>query len=153
MRIAQRFAELKAANRAGFVAFVTAGDPNLETSLEILKGLPKAGADVIELGMPFTDPMAEGPAPRVEHDLSAGVGGHGAEPAQRLRLVQLDAHAPRRLDDAREVLGRLARRGHRPQSSPGGRAGLVDTPDVPSLESPSFPPVTSPCLAWAAAGD
>lgn len=62
MRIAKRFAELKAANRAGFVAFISAGDPNLETSLEILKGLPKAGADVIELGMPFTDPMAEGPA-------------------------------------------------------------------------------------------
>jgi tryptophan synthase alpha chain len=62
MRIAKRFAELKAANRAGFVAFISAGDPNLETSLEILKGLPTAGADVIELGMPFTDPMAEGPA-------------------------------------------------------------------------------------------
>jgi tryptophan synthase alpha chain len=61
-RIAQRFAELKKQNRAGFVAFITAGDPNLETSFEILKGLPAAGADVIELGMPFTDPMADGPA-------------------------------------------------------------------------------------------
>jgi len=61
-RIAARFAELKTRNRAGFVAFISAGDPSLETSLEILKGLPKAGADVIELGMPFTDPMAEGPA-------------------------------------------------------------------------------------------
>ena len=62
MRIAARFAELKKQNRAGFVAFITAGDPNLETSFEILKGLPAAGADVIELGMPFTDPMADGPA-------------------------------------------------------------------------------------------
>ena len=61
-RIATRFAELKKQNRAGFVAFVTAGDPNLETSFEIVKGLPAAGADVIELGMPFTDPMADGPA-------------------------------------------------------------------------------------------
>jgi tryptophan synthase alpha chain len=61
-RIATRFAELKKQNRAGFVAFITAGDPNLETSFEILKGLPAAGADVIELGMPFTDPMADGPA-------------------------------------------------------------------------------------------
>ena len=61
-RIATRFAELKKQNRAGFVAFITAGDPDLETSFEILKGLPKAGADVIELGMPFTDPMADGPA-------------------------------------------------------------------------------------------
>ena len=62
MRIAQRFAELKAQNRPGFVAFISAGDPTYDASLEILKGLPKAGADVIELGMPFTDPMAEGPA-------------------------------------------------------------------------------------------
>ncbi len=61
-RIATRFAELKAQHRAGFVAFVSAGDPNYETSLKILLGLPKAGADIIELGMPFTDPMAEGPA-------------------------------------------------------------------------------------------
>ena len=61
-RISARFAALKKENRAGFVAFISAGDPNLDTSLEILKGLPKAGADLIELGMPFTDPMAEGPA-------------------------------------------------------------------------------------------
>ena len=61
-RIAARFADLKKQNRAGFVAFISAGDPNYDTSLEILKGLPKAGADLIELGMPFTDPMAEGPA-------------------------------------------------------------------------------------------
>ena len=61
-RIVQRFAELKAKNRAGFVAFVSAGDPDYDTSLAILRGLPKAGADIIELGMPFTDPMAEGPA-------------------------------------------------------------------------------------------
>jgi tryptophan synthase alpha chain len=61
-RIAGRFADLKAQRRAGFVAFVSAGDPDYETSLKILKGLPKAGADIIEVGMPFTDPMAEGPA-------------------------------------------------------------------------------------------
>ena len=61
-RIATRFGELKKQNRAGFVAFISAGDPDYETSLEILTGLPKAGADLIELGMPFTDPMAEGPA-------------------------------------------------------------------------------------------
>ncbi|MDA0261401.1 MAG: tryptophan synthase subunit alpha [Proteobacteria bacterium] len=60
-RLDRRFAELKQANRAGFITFVTAGDPTLETSLEILKGLPGAGADIIELGMPFSDPMADGP--------------------------------------------------------------------------------------------
>ena len=61
-RIAARFAELKVQRRAGFVPFVTAGDPDFETSLAILKALPAAGADVIELGMPFSDPMADGPA-------------------------------------------------------------------------------------------
>jgi tryptophan synthase alpha chain len=61
-RIDKRFAELKRAGRAGLVAFITAGDPDYETSLAILKALPDAGADIIELGMPFSDPMADGPA-------------------------------------------------------------------------------------------
>jgi tryptophan synthase alpha chain len=61
-RIDRRFAALKAEGRRGLVTFVTAGDPDYETSREILLGLPGAGADVIELGMPFSDPMADGPA-------------------------------------------------------------------------------------------
>ncbi|MGI9380417.1 MAG: tryptophan synthase subunit alpha [Methyloligellaceae bacterium] len=61
-RIEARFAELKSQGRAGLVTFVTAGDPDLETSFEIVKALPGAGADIIELGMPFSDPMADGPA-------------------------------------------------------------------------------------------
>ena len=61
-RIDARFAALKKENRAAFVTFVMCGDPDLDTSLAIIKALPKAGADVIELGMPFTDPMADGPA-------------------------------------------------------------------------------------------
>ncbi len=61
-RMAARFAALKDEGRAGLVTFITAGDPDAATSLEILKGLPAAGADLIELGMPFTDPMADGPA-------------------------------------------------------------------------------------------
>lgn len=61
-RIDRRFAALRDEGRAGLVAFVTAGDPDLATSAEILRGLPAAGADVIELGMPFSDPMADGPA-------------------------------------------------------------------------------------------
>ncbi len=60
-RIDRRFEELARENRAALVTFVMAGDPDLETCLNILKALPKAGADVIELGMPFTDPMADGP--------------------------------------------------------------------------------------------
>ena len=61
-RIEARFAALQQQGRAALVTFLTAGDPDYATSLAILQGLPKAGADVIELGMPFTDPMADGPA-------------------------------------------------------------------------------------------
>jgi tryptophan synthase alpha chain len=61
-RIDRRFAELQSQGRAALVTFITAGDPDLKTSLAILRALPAAGADVIELGMPFTDPMADGPA-------------------------------------------------------------------------------------------
>ncbi len=61
-RIDRKFAALKAEGRAALVTFITAGDPDPETSLAILQALPAAGADVIELGMPFSDPMADGPA-------------------------------------------------------------------------------------------
>ncbi|MDQ7914057.1 tryptophan synthase subunit alpha [Pseudomonas sp. 102515] len=61
-RLETRFAALKAEGRAALVTYTTAGDPDYDTALAILKGLPAAGADVIELGMPFTDPMADGPA-------------------------------------------------------------------------------------------
>jgi len=60
-RLDARFAALKAKNQAAFVAYVMAGDPDAETAFAILKGLPGAGADIIELGYPFSDPMAEGP--------------------------------------------------------------------------------------------
>lgn len=60
-RIDAKFAELKAEGKKAFVTYVMAGHPTYETSLEIVKGLPKAGVDVIELGLPFTDPMADGP--------------------------------------------------------------------------------------------
>ena len=60
-RIDAKFAELKAAGKKAFVSYVMAGDPEYDTSLEIVKGLPAAGVDIIELGLPFTDPMADGP--------------------------------------------------------------------------------------------
>ena len=61
-RIADRFAKLREENRKAFVAYVMAGDPDEATSLDVVRGLPAAGVDVIELGLPFTDPMADGPA-------------------------------------------------------------------------------------------
>ena len=60
-RIDAKFAELNAAGKKAFVTYVMAGDPDYETSLEVVKGLPGAGVDIIELGLPFTDPMADGP--------------------------------------------------------------------------------------------
>jgi tryptophan synthase alpha chain len=61
-RIARRLADLREEGRAGLITFVTAGDPDAATSAAILRGLPEAGADLIEIGMPFTDPMADGPS-------------------------------------------------------------------------------------------
>ena len=61
-RIDRRFEDLKREGRAGLVTFLMAGDPDYDTSLAVISALPKAGADVIEIGMPFTDPMADGPA-------------------------------------------------------------------------------------------
>ena len=61
-RIDARFAELAKQGRSAFVTFLMAGDPDPKTALDIIKALPKAGADIIEIGMPFTDPMADGPS-------------------------------------------------------------------------------------------
>ena len=74
-RIDRRFAKLAAEGRAAFVPYVMAGDPDRETSLEIIRGLPAAGADLIEFGLPFTDPMADGPAVQLagQRALEAGM--------------------------------------------------------------------------------
>jgi tryptophan synthase alpha chain len=91
-RIDRRFAELKQQGRAALVPFITAGDPDPETSLEILKVLPAAGADVIELGMPFTDPMADGPAIQASSQRALGAG-------QTLRKTLAMVRAFRGADD------------------------------------------------------
>lgn len=74
-RITRRFAQLKADKRAGLVTYITAGDPDSDVGYQILKGLPAAGADLIELGMPFTDPMADGPSVQLagQRALKAGI--------------------------------------------------------------------------------
>lgn len=61
-RMTERFAKLAEAKRPAFVTYFMGGDPDMDTSIEIMKGLPAAGADIIELGMPFSDPMADGPS-------------------------------------------------------------------------------------------
>jgi tryptophan synthase alpha chain len=94
-RIDRRFADLRDQGRAALVTFVMGGDPDPATSLALLKALPEAGADLIEIGMPFTDPMADGPAIQAAglRALRAGMTLHGV-----LHLVaefrKTDAHTP-----------------------------------------------------------
>jgi tryptophan synthase alpha chain len=74
-RIDAKFAELTAVGKKAFVAYVMAGDPDYATSLELVRGLPEAGVDIIELGLPFTDPMADGPTIQLagQRALAAGM--------------------------------------------------------------------------------
>src|SRR5882757_1384065 len=96
-RIDRRFAELRTQGRAALVTFVTAGDPDAETSLAILKALPQAGADVIELGMPFTDPMADGPAIQASS-------GRALKAGQTLKKTLAMVRAFRKADDATPIV-------------------------------------------------
>lgn len=94
-RLETRFAACKAENRAALITFVTAGDPDLATSASILEALPAAGADIIELGMPFTDPMADGPSIQAANLRSLS---HGARLRDVLAMVKSfrskDPHTP-----------------------------------------------------------
>jgi tryptophan synthase alpha chain len=96
-RIDRRFAALKKDGRAALVTFTMAGDPDYDTSLAIAKALPKAGADVIELGMPFTDPMADGPAIQ-----AAGV--RALKSGQRMTKTLALVREFRKSDDATPIV-------------------------------------------------
>ena len=96
-RIARRFAALRDEGRAGLVTFVTAGDPDEERAMAILRGLPDAGADVIELGMAFTDPMADGPSIQ-----AAGL--RALDAGQTLKRTLAMVEAFRRDDDQTPVV-------------------------------------------------
>lgn len=96
-RLQARFAVLKKEGRAGLITFITAGDPNPETSLEILHGLPQAGADIIELGMPFSDPMADGPAIQFSSQRALN---NGASMVKTLEMV----NSFREKDDATPII-------------------------------------------------
>ncbi|HUI95204.1 MAG TPA: tryptophan synthase subunit alpha [Xanthobacteraceae bacterium] len=96
-RIDRRFAALKREGRAALVTFVMAGDPDYDTALAIAKALPGAGADLIELGMPFTDPMADGPAVQ-----AAGV--RALRSGQTMKKTLALVHAFREGDDATPIV-------------------------------------------------
>jgi tryptophan synthase alpha chain len=96
-RIDRRFAELQRDGRTALVTFTMAGDPDTKTSLEIIKALPKAGADIIELGMPFTDPMADGPAIQAS-------GRRALEAGQTMKKTLAMVRAFRKDDDTTPVV-------------------------------------------------
>ena len=96
-RIERRFAALKEERRAALVTFTMAGDPDTDTSLAIAKALPTAGADVIELGMPFTDPMADGPAVQ-----AAGV--RALKAGQTMKKTLAMVREFRKADDATPIV-------------------------------------------------
>jgi tryptophan synthase alpha chain len=87
-RIEKRFAVLKAEGRAALVTFIMAGDPDYHTSLAIAKALPGVGADIIELGMPFTDPMADGPAIQAAGLRALKAGQHMSKTLQLVREIR-----------------------------------------------------------------
>jgi tryptophan synthase alpha chain len=96
-RIEKRFAALSAEGRAALVTFTMAGDPDTEASLAIIKALPKAGADLIELGMPFTDPMADGPAIQA-------AGQRALKAGQRMTKTLAMVREFRKTDDATPII-------------------------------------------------
>ena len=96
-RIDAKFAALKADGKKAFVAYIMAGDPNYETSLEIVRGLPSAGVDIIELGLPFTDPMADGPTIQL-------AGQRALEAGQTLEKTLRLARAFREGDDTTPIV-------------------------------------------------
>ncbi len=96
-RIERKFAALRAEGRKAFVSYIMAGDPDLETSLALMRGLPAAGVDVIELGIPFTDPMADGPTIQL-------AGQRALEGGQTLRKTLDMVAAFRKGDDATPVV-------------------------------------------------
>ena len=87
-RIDACFASLKAEGRSAFVSFTMAGDPDFETCMEIVRGLPAAGVDVIELGMPFTDPMADGPSIQLAGQRALGAGQTMAKTLEMVRAFR-----------------------------------------------------------------
>jgi len=95
-RIDRKFAELKAQGKSAFVSYIMAGDPDFDTSLAVMKGLPAAGVDIIELGAPFTDPMADGPAIQLagQRALAGGFEPAEAIAAMRFAMRALPADDP-----------------------------------------------------------
>jgi tryptophan synthase alpha chain len=145
-RIDARFAKLRAEDRAGLVIFLTAGDPDLATSAELLAGLPAAGADLIEIGMPFTDPMADGPAIQAASLRALAAGARMATTFDLVRRVRArDAEVPIVLMGYYNPIYSYSNARFLADAKAAGADGLIVV-DLPPEEDPEL------CLPARAAG-
>ena len=124
-RLATRFATLKKEGRAAFVPFITAGDPDMETSFAILEKLPGAGADIIELGMPFSDPMADGPAVQASSMRALKA---GASMTRTLDMLRKFRKADSKTPVVLSLVRILAEAGKKPQVLSRGYGGSLAGP-------------------------
>lgn len=141
-RIARRFATLRAEGRAGLVTFITAGDPDRETSLQLLEGLPTAGADLIELGMPFSDPMADGPAIQAASQRALKAGAHMRQTLAMVRAFRKhDGDTPLILMGYYNPIYRYGNEAFARDAAAAGVDGLIVV-DLPPEEDEELRPMT-----------
>src|SRR6476619_7107598 len=93
-RIGETFARLRMANRGGLVTYTTAGDPDLPRSAEILRALDRSGADVLEVGVPFSDPLADGPVIQRATERALAAGANLRETLAIIAAIRADVRAP-----------------------------------------------------------
>ena len=148
-RIEARFEKCRVEGRAALVTYVMAGDPDPETSLAILKSLPKAGADIVEFGLPFTDPMADGPAIQAAGLRALKVGQDTVKTLDLIRRFRADDERRTRAlavgrgdDDARPPRRsiEIGERAHRCRQQRFGLYGVQDLGDSPVARSVRVPP-------------
>ena len=139
-RIDRRMAKLKAEGRPALVTYFMSGDPDYDTALSIMKALPKAGADIIEMGMPFSDPMADGPAIQ-----AAGLRALKGGQTLVTTLQMASSSAPRSSTRWPMCWGRKAKRPPtRPKPSPRWSAALRKVCARPALLPPNSFPTSLP---------